>query len=323
MSRRNLFLGTGLATLLAAALATGLLAWQEIVYPLSLVLVWSIFAIGFDIAFSTVGLLSFGHAAFFGVGGYVMAVASQRYGVPVEVGALLGCLSAAALALAFAAVALRLSGIFFAVATLALAELVYQVALTRMRPVTGGFDGIPGAFRPTFLGLDFYDERNFFLLTLALYLVTLGVTALLRASPFGQVLAAIRQNPVRAEQLGYDVRLFRIAAFGISGLFSGLAGCLVTAQLSFVNPQMLQWSTSGDVVIMTVIGGAGTLLGPLLGVALVEGLRQALGGLTTHWYGLLGLIFIAVTLALPQGIGGFLAARLGERAKGTPTRRQP
>jgi len=304
--RRNLIGFVLLAALLALPLL-GLGSSRPLL--VSLILVYSIFALGYDLAFGVTGLLSLGHAAFFGVGGYALANLTIRLHWPFELALVTGGLLAAALAALMALIALRLSGIFFALTTLALGQLCYIIASTRMKALTGGFDGISGISRPTLMHYDFSDDRNFLFYIAAVFVLLLAVAARLRASPFGQILAGIRLNAPRIEQLGWPVRRYQVAAFAISGFYAGIAGGLLASLLFYVSPQTMNWTTSGDVLIMSILGGVGTLFGPVLGVAVFELLRDQLEHVTDRWYGVLGLVFIMVTIFAPGGIMGVLRWR--------------
>ena len=274
---------------------------------INLILIYAIFAIGFDLAFGLTGLLSFGHSAMFGGGGYALALLTIRLNWPFELALVTAGLSGALIAAVIGYFALRQSGIFFALTTLAFSQLVYILASTKLRGITGGIDGITGVPRPALFGIDFYNDYNFYVYVAILFVVFLAAAALLRASPFGQVLKGIRLNSARVEQLGWNVRRFQHLIFVISGFFSGIAGALSGALLFYVSPQMLHWSTSGDVLIVTLLGGVGTLIGPVVGVGIFEILKDELGSLTTHWYGILGVIFVFFTILLPTGAMGLLA----------------
>lgn len=273
---------------------------------INLVLVYAIFALGYDLAFGVTGLLSLGHAAFFGVGGYALANFTLRLQWPFEAALLAGGILAALLAAGMAVIALRLTGVFFALTTLALGQLCYIIASTRAKAWTGGYDGISGVGRPRLFGLDFNDDRLFLYYNAAVFLVLLAAAARLRSSPFGQILAGIRLNASRIEQLGWRAGRYQVAVFAISGFYAGISGGLLASLLLYVSPQTMNWTTSGDVLIMSILGGVGTLFGPVLGVALFELLRDQLEQLTDRWYGLLGLIFVAVTIFAPGGVLGML-----------------
>lgn len=299
------------------ALAPLVVADRGALYFMTLILIWCVFALGFDLMFGVAGLLSFGHAAFFGAGAYVYALVMLKNPALMPLAVVGAALAGAATAVLVGAMALRLSGIYFSLMTLAIAELAFFAASSPMRALTGGEDGLTAVPRPRLLGIDFYSEANFYWLVLAFFALALVAARTLRGSPFGKALDGIRLNEVRAEQLGFDVKRHKLAIFAISGLFSGVAGALLGGLMQFVNIQALHWSTSGDVVMMTLLGGVGTLYGPIIGVIVFETLKEIFSSWTVHWYGLLGVLFILVTMYLPDGIHGLLVAlrgRTGRRA---------
>lgn len=283
-----------------------------------LIMVWSIFAVGFDLVFGLLGMVSFGHAAFLGTGGYALALATQRYGLSFEAGLGLAILAGAACAWIFSIFALRVSGIFFALVTLALSQLMYILADSKLREWTGGADGLPGIGRPELAGIDFFATVNFYWYVAAVFALVMALMAMLRASPFGRAVAGVRQNEIRASQLGYNVQRLKQITFLVSGAVGGLAGGLLAAVLMYMNPQMLHWTTSGDVIIMALLGGAGTLWGPVAGVLMFETLKEWLSGWTPYWYGILGLVFILATLYFPQGVLGAVQARWGRGRPAAP-----
>ena len=264
-----------------------------------LVMIWSIFALGFDLVFGSLGMVSFGHASFLGMGGYMLALGTQRFGWSFEVSMLAAVAASALLAWIVSFFALRVSGIFFALVTLALSQLLYILADSKLREWTGGADGMAGVTRPELFGVDFFATEAFYWYVAVLFGLVLAGVAMFRVSPFGRVMQAVAQNEIRSEQLGYDVHRIKQITFLVSGGVSGLAGALLASLLMFVNPQMLHWTTSGDILIMTLLGGAGTLWGPVGGVILFELLKEWLSGKTPYWYGLLGMVFILATIYFP------------------------
>lgn len=275
-------------------------------YFLTFVAIWALFALSFDFVFGGLGMLSFGHAAFLGLGSYTVALLTTLAKWPYIPALAVGAFAGALAAMAFSAIALRLAGLFFALVTLALAELAHDLALVRLRRWTGGFDGLSGIPRPELFGYELIDNRAFYVwVVVILGLVVLGLL-LVRTSPFGQALQAIRQNPVRAEQLGFALRPFKIAAFGISGFLAALSGGLLVSLLAFADPETLHWSTSGRVVLMTVLGGSGTLLGPIVGAFVFESLREIISSVTDRWQGIVGVIFVVFTIFAPFGIVGIV-----------------
>lgn len=290
------------------ALAPLVITDQGHLYFMTLILVWCLFALGYDLVFGVTGMLSFGHAAFFGVGSYVFALIVLKDPALFPLAIIAAGVAGGLVALLVAALALRLSGIYFSLMTLAIAELFFFAASSPMRNLTGGEDGLTGVPRPTLLGVGFIDDARFYLLVLAFFMLGIAVSRMLRNSPFGQALKGLRVNEVRADQVGFNVKRLKLAAFAISGIYTGIAGALLGSLMQFVNPQGLHWSTSGDVVIMTLLGGIGTLYGPIYGVVVFEVLKEALSSRTVHWYGILGLIFIAATMYMPRGIQGAVTA---------------
>jgi branched-chain amino acid transport system permease protein len=277
---------------------------EDVVYYFSLVAVWSLFVIGYDLAFGVTGLLSLGHAAFFGVGAYAHAILMMSFGWPFGFSLLAGGAVAGLLAAVFGALTVRVSGVFFALTTQALGEMVFILASTRLSRLTGGVEGLVGVPRPSLSPFDFYDPKTFYLLTVLVFGLGFIAMALIRSSAFGQILKGIRQSEIRVGQLGFSVRNYKIGALAISGVYAGVAGGLLASLMSFVSPQIMQWTVSGDLLIMTLLGGAGTLFGPIIGVALVEFLREELSAVTIHWSGVLGLAFVLCTIFLPTGVIG-------------------
>jgi len=309
MMRKNI--GTWIMALIVAAMIIvpfGLPS-EQWVNLVSLILIWALFAIGFDLAFGVTGMLSFGHAALFGTGGYALTILTISYQIGFIPAILAAAMVGALLALGMGLFALRVSGLFFALLTLALAQMIYILASNKLRALTGGLDGIPGVPRPDLFGIDFYDNRTYYAFVVVVFLIGLALMALLRASPFGRALRAVQANDTRASQLGYNVHALRQSAFAVSGAYAGVAGALLASLMFYISPQMLHWTTSGDVLIMTVLGGKGTLFGPILGVAVFELLKEELSQITQYWYGILGLIFILATIFLRNGIAGLFEGR--------------
>jgi branched-chain amino acid transport system permease protein len=233
-----------------------------------------------------------------------MALATAKYGLPFSAGAGCAMVIGGVFALIFSYFALRVSGIFFALVTLALSQLVFILADSKLRSFTGGSDGISGVARPQVFGIDFFDPVNFYWFVLGVYGVVMLAVATLRSSPFGRTIAAIRSNELRADQLGFNVNRYKQLTFMVSGGISGLAGGLLASALMYMNPQMLHWTTSGDVIIMTLLGGSGALWGATVGVVVFEVLKAWLSGITEYWHGVLGLLFVLATIFFPLGIIG-------------------
>ncbi len=277
-----------------------------VLFFVTYVLILAMFALAYDLAFGLSGMLSIGHAVFLGIGGYAVAILTMQHGMAFEPALLLAACIAGVAASLFGLVALRLSGIFFALTTLALGQLAMIASDTVLAGITKGQDGLAGVPRPALFGLDFFRADYYLGYVTVLFLLVFAVVAVVRSSPFGQVMVAIRTNELRASQLGFNVKFFKIGVLVLSGFLSGLAGGLMASLIFFVNSGILHWTMSGDIVIMTLMGGAGTLVGPVLGALAFEGLKEWLSQLTGHWRGIMGIIFVLFVIVLPDGLAGLL-----------------
>jgi len=289
----------------------GLILAPYFVYPLFLVklLCMALFAIAFNLLIGGGGLLSFGHAAFFGSGAYIAAETAKVWGLPFEAAVLAGTATATLLGFLFGAIAIRRQGLYFAMVTLALAQGVYFLALRL--PFTHSEDGIQGIPRGWLLGI--VDLRG----TLALYYTVAGIFLLgyvfvwrVSRSPFGQVLRAIKDNRSRMISLGYPVDRFILLNFVLSAALSGVAGSLKALALGLATLTDVDWSTSGEVVLMVLLGGLGTLFGPVVGAALTVSMDDYLAGIGIPVPVVVGLIFIAVILVFRRGIVGEVLHRI-------------
>jgi branched-chain amino acid transport system permease protein len=289
----------------------GLIAAPYLVYPLFLVkfLCMALFAIAFNLLIGGGGLLSFGHAAFFGSAAYIAAEAAKVWGLPFEAAVLAGTATATVLGFVFGVIAIRRQGLYFAMITLALAQGVYFLALRL--PFTHSEDGIQGVPRGWLLGI--VDLRDNF----ALYYTVAGIFLLgylfvwrVARSPFGQVLRAIKDNRPRMVSLGYPVDRFILLNFVLSAALSGVAGALKALSLGLATLTDVDWSTSGEVVLMVLLGGLGTLFGPVVGAALAVSMDDYLAGIGVPVPVVIGLIFIAVILVFRRGIVGEILHRL-------------
>ncbi len=282
------------------------------------VLIWGLFAVGYNLLFGYTGLLSFGHAALFGAGAYATGIAIGEFGAPWFVGLACGVVAAGVLAALMGTLAIRTRGIYFAMVTLALAQLVYHVAL-QTPSWTGGENGLRG-FTVSRIGLgpfsiDFLDPISKYYVVLAFVAVALWLLSRILASPFGAAMEAVRENETRALACGYDVARVKRIAFLLSGLFCGLAGGLSALHLSFVPLDSLDYTTSGRIVMMTLLGGASTFFGPFVGAFAFEVLEDVLSHWTSHWQLWLGLLFVLFVLYLPRGLWGEALARLPSRGR--------
>ena len=309
-------------------LLLGLIAVPFIgIYPLFVmkVLCFALFAAAFNLLIGYTGLLSFGHAMFLGMAGYTTGYAIQTLGYSPEVGVLAGTVAATLLGLVVGLFAIRRQGIYFAMVTLALAQMVYFVFL--QAPFTHGEDGLQGVPRGKLFGLLSLssDITLYYVILVVMVLMFLLIVRIVH-SPFGQVLVAIKENEPRAVSLGYDTDRFKLLAFVLSAGIAGLAGSLKVIVLGFETLSDAYWTMSGLVILMTLVGGMGTLFGPLLGAALIVALEDRLGDIGgalasatgVQWFNSLGesativtgVIFIACVLAFRRGIVGESVARV-------------
>lgn len=283
------------------------------VYPVFLMklLCFALFACAFNLILGYGGLLSFGHAAFFGGAAYVTGHALKVWGLPTELGLLVGAGSAALLGLAIGVLAIRRQGIYFAMITLALAQMAYFLFVSA--DFTGGENGLQGVPRGTALGLvDLQDNLNMYYFVLAVFLIGYGIIARAVHSPFGQVLSAIRDNEARATSLGYDVDRHKLLAFVLSAGLAGLAGATKTVVFQLASLTDVHWHMSGEVVLMTLLGGLGTLAGPAVGAGVIVALQNYLAsGALSAWVPVvLGIIFVICVLSFRRGIVGELRVLL-------------
>jgi branched-chain amino acid transport system permease protein len=283
-------------------------------YPVKLlqeILIWGIFAMSLDLLMGYAGMVSFGHSAFFGIGGYVAALALARS--PGLVSALvLPALAAGLIALVIGFFSIRVSGVYFIMLTLAFSQMFY--AYTFQVSWLGAEDGLVGIPRPAVPGLDVGGLRGFhaYLLTLVI-LTALGLWRVVR-SPFGHVLRGIHENEARMEALGYAVDRYKLVAFMIAGVVAGVAGSLYVQFNGSITPDAFFWKTSGEALLMVIIGGTGTLGGALLGSAAFILLQSLVSTYTERWMLILGATFISFVLFAPGGIVGALRGRVGLRA---------
>jgi branched-chain amino acid transport system permease protein len=278
------------------------------VYPVFLMkaLCFALFACAFNLLIGYAGLLSFGHAAYLGAGGYITAHTLKVWGWPPEIAILAGTATAAALGLVIGALAIRRQGIYFAMTTLALAQMIYFFFL--QAPFTHGEDGIQSVPRGMLFGvLDLRETGPMYVLVLAVFLG--GFLVIYRAihSPFGQVLKAIRENEPRSISLGYQVDHYKLIAFVLSAALSGLAGAVKAIVFQLASLTDVHWSMSGEVVLMTLLGGLGTVFGPVAGAFVVIALENYLAQLGAWVTVVQGAIFVVCVLTFRRGIVGELA----------------
>ncbi|MFC4999740.1 branched-chain amino acid ABC transporter permease [Dactylosporangium cerinum] len=272
-------------------------------------LCWALFAVAIDLLLGYGGLLSFGHAAFWGTSAYTAGLIAAHLGVPFPVAVLGGALAAAALAAPIGYLAVKRSGIYFAMVTLAFAQLVYFVA-NGWSSVTGGENGLQSVPRELF-GLDLSDPYYFYYAALPIAVLGMLLAWRIVHSPFGRVLVAIRDNPARARALGYPAHRYKLLAFVLSAFVAGLGGGLFAVAHGFVSLDVVHWTTSGKGVVLVVLGGIGTLWGGVVGAALVVNLEDQLSQAGFTLIGLVtGGIFVLVVLLFRRGLWGSAVALL-------------
>ncbi len=277
------------------------------------VLIYGLFALGFNVLYGYTGLLSFGHAAFWGLGAYGTGIALAKLGVTsLWLGIAAGLVAAGVGGALIGFFCLRRRGIYFAMLTLAFAQLLYFVGF-HLADVTGGDDGLRGISVPPIAlpGIHIALDESLAFYYFAFVLVGLAFAGLKRIldSPFGAVLQAIRENGDRAVACGYDITRVKLLSFVFSALFTGLAGSLDALRLTVVPIESFYWTTSGQVVIMTLLGGAGTFFGPFVGALAFLVLEDRVSLVTESWPLVIGVIFMAFVLFLPKGIWGTIAGR--------------
>jgi branched-chain amino acid transport system permease protein len=309
-----------LLALYLALIVAGLLAPVLGVYPVYLMTLYSfaIFACAFNLLLGYGGMLSFGHAAYFGLGAYTTSwlVTSAQWGTLPAI--VMGMLAALVAGFVIGLLAIRRSGIYFAMITLALAQLVYFVCL--QAPFTGGENGIQGVSRGTLFGLvSLKSDLAMYYFVFALLVAVFLAIRRIVSSPFGQVLKAIRENEPRAISLGYDVDRYKLLVFVLSATLAGLAGSLKALVLGFATLTDVLQATSGEVILMTLLGGAGTFLGPVVGAGIVVTLQDMLSDRVGSWVTvIIGGIFVLCVLAFRKGVVGELQAWI-ERRRTRPT----
>jgi branched-chain amino acid transport system permease protein len=308
------------ALLFVSAIALPLLAPTYYVQFATKVFILGILAMALNLVVGFGGLVSMCHAAFYGLAGYALALATPKY-EPASLWLTLplGVAIASAAALAIGALSLRTRGVYFIMVTLAFGEMLFY--LLHDTKFAGGSDGAFINYKPEamLLGwtvLDLEKARVFYWTVLAFTAITLLVLYTITRAPFGRALAAARDNDRRARSLGFPIYRLRLTAFVISGALAGIAGYFAAAQFGFVAPQMLGWHQSAIALVMVVLGGQRSVAGPLLGAVIVLGLEETLKGLTEYWKLAEGLIIIVMVLAFPAGLQSLLARIVPERRDG-------
>jgi branched-chain amino acid transport system permease protein len=307
MRRLGVAVAAGVLTLLPLALSS---------YQLGLVtkaLIFAVFAMSLNLVLGYTGLPSLGHAAYFGVAAYAVGLLSLRVTDNFWLDIAAGLAAATVTAALFGLLALRAEGSYLLMITLALAQVLWGIAFG-WRTLTGGDDGLPGIGRPSAgLPWSFADGTRFYYLVVVVFGLAVAVMGTLVRSPFGRALVGIRESARRMEVLGYNVWLYKYVAFVLAGVLAGLAGALFVYYNGFVSPAYLSLVFSAMALIMVILGGAGTLLGPAVGSAVIVFLENAVSAWTQRWLLVLEVIYVAVTLFAPAGLVGFVRERRAAR----------
>jgi len=284
--------------------------------------IFAIFAMGFNILLGYTGILSFGHAAFFGLAGYAMGLILIHLKIPILLGMLFGVVLSTVTAVLIGLLIIRKTGIYFAMLTIAFGQMFFFIA-SRWKDFTGGEDGLTNIPRdvvgiPGLFSIPIVEPLQFYYFVAVIFILAAVVKYRLIHSHFGQVLKTIRENEARARMVGYNVQRYKLASFIISAIYAAVAGTLYGLFLNYMFPQTLDWIRSGDVVIMALVGGMGTFFGPIIGAGVIVALRVLISiyakieGLV-FWQFFMGIIFLVFVLFFPKGIWGFFEKRQPEK----------
>jgi branched-chain amino acid transport system permease protein len=296
------------ATELLVLLALLVLPFLMADYPRALVseiYIFAIFAMSLDLLLGFTGLMSLGHAAFFGLGAYSVAVLGAQFGVNAWLGLVAGVAIAGSGAALIGFFCVRTGGIPFLMLTLAFSQLVFSVAL-KWRDVTGGSDGIALADKPSFFGFDLSNSLAMYFMALSFFALAYWSLRRLLNAPLGHAFVGIRENEQRMAAIGYPTRVYKLISFTIAGAIAGLAGGLYAIFNGFISADAVYWTASGDILIMTMLGGAGTLIGPAVGAAIVLLMKNVVSSYSEHWLAIIGVTFICCVMFFPGGLWGML-----------------
>ncbi len=301
------------ATLHRASLASLAVLLFPLVMPFTAlaaeILIFGLYALGFNLVYGYLGLLSFGHAALFGAGAYFCGIAIVHFGLPWYAAIALGIVGGLSMSAIIGVLAIRTRGIYFAMVTMALSQCVYYLFYEAV-DWTGGENGLRGInvheISVFGLKLDFINPLTRYYVIAAFVIAAFFVLSRILASPFGAVIEAVRENEARAKASGYDVTTTRLITFVLSGGFCGLAGALQALHLSIVPIEIMYYDTSGEVVMIALLGGMGTFFGPMIGAATFLTLEHLVSTWTVHWQLIVGSIFVVCVLFFPAGIWGTL-----------------
>ena len=278
-------------------------------------MIFALFAMSLDLLIGFTGMASLGHAAYFGLSAYVTGLTALSLGWNVWLALPAGLIASVVAASLFGLLALRTRGSYFLMITLALSQLMWGIAFG-WRSLTGGDDGLPDVPRPRlWAGFSLTDGVSFYFFALILIAFSGWLLHRIVSSPFGYCLRGIRESETRMLALGYDIWRYKFAAFVLGGLFAGLAGSLYVYYNRFVSPDYIHVARSAEVLLMVILGGAGTLLGPAVGAALIVALENVISAYTERWVMLLGVVYVIVALFAPNGLTGLLADWRKKRAR--------
>lgn len=305
MNRKTLLIMSALLLIVSLVLP-----WLISVYPLGIIieiLIFGIFASSLNLLLGYSGLVSFGHAAFFGIGAYTAGIFAKQVSASIFLTLPAAIIVSVLSALIIGFFCTRVSGFYFLMLTLAFAQMVYAIA-HQWESLTGGSNGLSGIPTPQlWSGLSLQDQKLLYYLILIVFLLLLFGLRRFIASPVGQTLIGIRENKGRLRAIGYNTRHYKLLAFAIAGGMGGIAGALYSYYNGFVSPQEIYWTVSGHAIIMVIIGGAGTLVGPLLGAGFLIILQTVVSSYTERWASIVGLAFIAFVIFAPKGIMGLIS----------------
>lgn len=293
-----------LAVLIAFPFVASLLGLSSFwIFIFVQIFVFAIAVMSYDLLFGYTGLLSFGHALFFGGGAYAVALMMLNLEMGYIVSIPVALLALGIVAVGVGALSLKVSGVYFAIITLAFAQIAYEGVL-HFRGFTGGRDGLTGITMPTIAGIDFGETvYAYFITLLVMACVYVGLRRIV-SSPFGRVIRSIRENEARTQMLGIDTYRYKLVSFVIAALVGCLAGTMYFLYIPFVTPELMFWVMTGDILIMGLIGGFGTLWGAILGAVFYVLVRELLGGVTDHSVLVMGAVFVLFVLFLPSGLAG-------------------
>ncbi|MBE0569312.1 MAG: branched-chain amino acid ABC transporter permease [Deltaproteobacteria bacterium] len=291
------------------------------------ILIWGIFGMGFNLLLGYTGVLSFGHAAYFGLGAYGAGLALRYWNVGIWAGIAVGVAASILLACFIGVLAIRRRGVYFAMISLAFGQMLYFLALSPLKHITRGEDGLTHIPLVDVFSIPLHKPMPIYYFILAIAVTMVYLTWRILQSPFGRLLRAFRENEERAKACGYNTTLVKFFTLVLSALYGGLAGALNTLYLNYVPLATLFWLTSGTIVMMTILGGKGTLLGPLVGAAVFLFLQNTISLYTPRWELFVGSFFVIIILAFPGGIMGTLQlflidrkmARLQKKAAAVPS----